>query len=550
MPNLPPQRAVKKRSILGIDLRAFSVKVAELEISAAGTVLKKWGIEDFSSPFSGVPLGQNPQLKALQSILEKNKIKTKNAAVCISGPEVVVKNIALPKLSRNETTEAIKLQLSAWVSFPADEAIFDFTLLGESGGQAHYLVAVAKKGIVSDTLSICKACGLGVEFITVISLALLNDFPIKAAEKGTATCLIYMGKHNTNVNIFKDGVFEFGREISLGGDFITTSMVGVILTENAKIELDYKKAEELKTKFGIPLDLDAYTQETGLPGVQVLAFMRPALEKIEAELLRSFSYYRSQSGNGEVAKIIITGGASKTINFIELMAGALGVPVERGVPAVLAEPDSKERLPDLAVAIGTALEEKEPRINLLPEEIKNQWGALLKKLLAPKVLVLSFVAIFFVVYAFVWSLGVVMESRLSQVESQVELLKPKAEKITLLEQKLQNLESGKAVLSVALAKHKQEAGLLKQVGQVIPDAAVLTDLRIKEEDDGTFSVELSGFVFSYQVPKEEVLAQFIRDLKQLPGLKQVLLDSALGDQSYSQPALNFSITCSVAGGIP
>ncbi|MCX5751905.1 MAG: pilus assembly protein PilM [Candidatus Saganbacteria bacterium] len=532
MQNTPSQRAGNKRTILGIDLRVFSVKIAEIEMSGVGAYLRGWGVEEF--------IGANPQQKALQTLLNRTKIKTKEAAVCVSGPDVVLKHLALPKLSKAEVLEAVKLQIPGWVSFPLDEAVFDFILLKESGGQNHYLVAIARQKVIYDALAVCKSCGLNVAFITVVPFALLNNFHSATQDKDASVCLMYMGKHATNINIFKGGVFEFNREISLGGDYITSSMVGVVLTDNDKIEIDYAKAEELKRSYGIPLDLEEYTKQTGLPAVQVLAFMRPALEKIEAELLRSFSYYRSQTGNEEINRIIITGGASKTQHLIDLLKGALGVPVEQGVPTIGADPAIKASLPDLAVAIGAALESKDVRVNLLPEEIKNRFFFLLKKMMAPRFLAIFLAGFLVLLYLAVWGWGFALDMRLAEIEKQITVLSPKAAQFEVLESKLSVLENGRTVFSNILGLHKQVRLALQQVGRLIPNAAVLSNLSVAEVGEAV-ELNLTGSVFSYQKPKEEVLADFLKALNNLDGVTDVLLISADLDASYTQPALDFNI---------
>lgn len=357
-----------KKNILGIDIRSNVVKVAEIRKNTKGAILEKWGSVSIPLSISEAhPDNEKALSKALIEIMRSRKIRTKKAVVIVSGADVLVKNISLPQMPQSEIRQAARFKAEKFISYPIDDAVFDFYPTKDN----QYVIAIAKKEIIIRILNICQTAGIRVQSISIIPVALQAAFFNLLADE--IISIIYMGQYSTNICIFKGKEFVFTRDVAIGGETITRAMAGVVASEKGKIELNAEEAEKLKLKEGLPINFEEYSQRTGIPANDLAAMMRPALEKIEAEIMRSFEYFGSP-----VSKIILTGGSSETKGLIEILANALKIGIEKGRPPIITKHVDIPLTP-LAVAIGGAIEEGR-KINLLTEDYKHPIKKIITKI--------------------------------------------------------------------------------------------------------------------------------------------------------------------------
>ncbi|HLD34444.1 MAG TPA: pilus assembly protein PilM, partial [Patescibacteria group bacterium] len=240
-----------------------------------------------------------------------------------------------------------------------------------------FFVAAAPKDYINNVIKTVKKAGVSIKEIVASSSALISASDVKDPDP---CALVYIGKNATSIVLMKQGQAVFAREVAVGGDNITCALVGEVQTEAGKLEFDYAKAEEIKNNFGIPMNPDEYAKESSLPPAEIMAMMRPALEKIGVEIQRTLAYYHEISGDQtEISKAYFTGGASKIKNFIAYFSAVLGIAI---LPMPLSVQGAMQNFendaPDISLAIGAALFKK-PFLSLLPEEFKRNYFAIVKK---------------------------------------------------------------------------------------------------------------------------------------------------------------------------
>jgi hypothetical protein len=187
-------------------------------------------------------------------------------------------------------------------------------------------------------------------------------------------------------------------------------MTGTFLAGSRKIDIDYAKAEEIKNTFGIPLDSEDFTAKTGLPAAEVLAMIRPSLEKIGAEILRTFEYYRTETGDEVQFKtMFLSGGGSMTKGLAEYLAQELSMEVK----PIDIEIGSKRK--DFAInsaylkaATGAVLA-GQCLLSLLPEQYKSPFRVFAKKYLNQYTCSAGFVAVLAAVFLSCWAYSISVE---------------------------------------------------------------------------------------------------------------------------------------------
>ncbi|MFA6548522.1 MAG: pilus assembly protein PilM [Candidatus Margulisiibacteriota bacterium] len=352
--------------LLGIHLTSDAVKLAEVEQQQ----VVNWSIDYLPSEKTA-----EAAVKALSAALKNKKILTRQVMVALSGTEVCYKLVEMPGIPEKEIDSALRFKLESVFPFPVSTAVIDYYRIGDpkTAEKPMFFVAAVPKNYINGVIKTLKKAGLSVKDIVTSSSAL---FSAEGLKEPAPYALVCVGKTGTSIVLVKQGQVVFAREVGVGGENIARAMVGEVQTEAGKLEFDYAKAEEIKNNFGVPLNPEEYSKESNLPAAEIMAMMRPALEKIGDEIQRTFVYYHETSGDQiEFSKAYFTGEETKTKNFIAYFSAVLGIAI---LPLPLSTTGAEQDAHRLSLAIGAATIKK-PYLSLLPEELKRDYIKLLKK---------------------------------------------------------------------------------------------------------------------------------------------------------------------------
>jgi len=154
------------------------------------------------------------------------------------------------------------------------------------------------------------------------------------------------------------------RNINVSGDDFTAAI-------QRAFGLDFDSAEEVKVEYGtatIPtedeedlLNFDAKREQFS-PG-RVYEALRPVLVELTTEIRRSLEFFRVQSGDANISRMLVTGGGAKLRGLPEAIGDALGFRVELGDPWLTINVDEnrfdtqylKKVGSEFAVPLGLAL---------------------------------------------------------------------------------------------------------------------------------------------------------------------------------------------------
>jgi len=522
------------RSLLGIDLRVTSVKVVEIDRRDSGFTLKNWGMTELPYQL----LDKHPQLEdakadALKKILISNQLRSREAIVVAGGSDTFVKLFSLPGLPRTEAAEAIKWKLAEELPFPIEEAIFDFYPITKGPAfteKVDYLTACIHRKYYLEAVYILAKAGVKLLGMTVLPDAIQELFRpelVKSADK--ITSIIYMGKRTTNISIFRQGEFEFNRELNIGGENLTHAMSGVLVSPEGRVELTTEEAERIKVEHGVPVNLDEFPKLGAIPLTQLQAMVRPALEKIQSELARTFEYYKGQTGEGSVNRILLTGGSSLTPHLKEFLSEALGIPITA--------PEPLPKLnPRLTAALGAALSGGR-RLNLLPPEVKYRWKLTALKFLKPQYLVAAFVGALALVYVFFWLQAFTLIHELAAIQKKMEEYRPRIARLDAIEKSSKEQEQRKLTMRTFENKRTKVFRTFEEVSRLIPQSAALNSFNLNGND-----IHFWGIVFRQTDTAENLLSRFVLRLSTSPLFEGVGLVQAAKNSDYGTEAFNFEIS--------
>jgi type IV pilus assembly protein PilM len=301
---------------IGIDLGATAVRAA---IISPGTIngrpsVTVHGLGQVDLPPGAVVSDQAAVTRALKTLWETNKFECRNVIVGITNQQVVVRDITLPNLPADRLTKALPFQAREIVPIPLDQALLDFTPLGEPDAASDtisgVLVAAPRSPVVSAVQAVERA-GLRVARVDLSSFALLRSI---AGGDVSVEAVIDIGAHLTNIVIHNHGVPKVVRAVPRGGSEWTDLLV-------SKGGMEQAEAEAAKRAVGVtPQD------------PKISAMVMQAVRPLVAEIRGSIQYFGSTNAGAQLERVSITGGSAYTPGLADMLSDQLGVPTGVALP--------------------------------------------------------------------------------------------------------------------------------------------------------------------------------------------------------------------------
>jgi len=306
----------KKKNVIGVDIGSSSIKVVELKESGKGYQLVNYGIAPLPSEVivDGAIMDSSAIVQAIKDLLAERRIKTKDAAISVSGHSVIIKKITLPSMTEAELEESIQWEAEQYIPFPISEVNMDFHIIEAPAGQAQMevLIVAVKKDMINDYIAVMAEAGLNPVVVDVDSFALENMYCVNYDVSPDSTvALVNMGANVINLNILKGGTSTLTRDVSVGGRQISNEI-------QKQIGVSFEEAEILKCG-GEVSGVDSNTVEN---------IVRSASNAIVTEVQRSLDFYLSTAHEGKIDKVYLGGGSSKIIGIADAISERTGLPTE------------------------------------------------------------------------------------------------------------------------------------------------------------------------------------------------------------------------------
>ena len=334
----------EEKSLVGLDIGINSCKMVELKADSNSYKLINWAIE---------PVTINGHEQVITSLLSKLKFPTNNPITAVGGKGTLIRYIDMARMSIDDLRKSFSLEADKYFPFPADQIYTDCFIVDPKAddNKMSVLVASAKKEIVDARVQLLTKLGLQTNFIALNPIALVNVFDVlgkKATEENnndkdrtSVVAVLDMGETVSNLTVMDGNLPRFTRDVFIGGREFTRNV------SNA-LDISFEEAEKLR----------------GNPGDQtkeVVDASEAAVSNLVSELRLSFDYFITEK-NITINKLLLTGGASMTMEIIDVFSKYLEMPVEKWDPLSclslgpdVDEEEIKQNAGRLGVAIGLAL---------------------------------------------------------------------------------------------------------------------------------------------------------------------------------------------------
>lgn len=306
-----------KRTV-GLDIGSSAIKVVELDHSGERPSLVRFGSLSLlpEAIVDGEIMDRDVVVDTIAELMETNGITTKSVVTAVSGRAVIVKKIQMDKMSDQEARDAIQWEAEQHIPFDIDDVSLDFQVLNRESHpeKMDVLLVAAKREMVEARAELIRAAGLSPSVIDIDSFAVQNAYECNyEPPDGSVTLLLNVGCFVTNVNIVKDGVPYFTRDLSFAGNAILEAV-------QKDLGVDYEEANRILANPG----------EERLDDVQ--SIVRLVGEELAVGIEKSLSYLRASGEADRIDRILLSGGAAFAPGLRESIEKRQGSPVEIANP--------------------------------------------------------------------------------------------------------------------------------------------------------------------------------------------------------------------------
>lgn len=290
-----------RRSIVGCDLGRGAVKLVQLAPTSRGWKVGHAELHELAPESRDDEAWPSPQ--AIQIAMRQTWLADHAVAVSLQSRPAVVRHLDLPPMPVREIHEALKWEAKKATSLGVDEVIVDYVagevVKGSAERKMPVTMIVAERAAVQEEFRQYQQAGFKVTAMDINPVAFYHAVHRLGQDQTGAGCvaLVDIGAGRTDINIVKHGTLRFSRSIPLGGAALTQSLV-------QKFGVDVTQAEAIK-------------REQGLSGkAKILEVLGPEVDRLIVEIQRSVDYYRAQSRDGALERVLLGGGTVLMPGFI------------------------------------------------------------------------------------------------------------------------------------------------------------------------------------------------------------------------------------------
>ncbi len=346
-----------KATAIGLDIGSHSVKAVEIARKSRdkGFDLRALGQASLApeSIVQGAFLNSGSIVEAIREAIADGRIRGKDVAASVSGHSVIVKRVHLPQMSREELEGQIQWEAEQYIPFDVNEVNLDFQILAANPeeGQMDVLLVAAKKDLIDDYVQVITEAGLNPVAIDVAAFAVQNAFELNYEQDASrVTALVNIGAQVVNINVIRNGIPAFTRDIMTGGAHYTEEI-------QKALSISFEEAERIK----LGNARDGGQVQDVIPQ-EVEQAMRSVSDTVIGEISRSLDFFTATSADARITRVLLSGGGARIAGFVSAFKSRTGIeteimnPLAHMVSAKGFDPDHLAAIaPSLAVGIGLAM---------------------------------------------------------------------------------------------------------------------------------------------------------------------------------------------------
>src|SRR3990167_4176904 len=308
------------KPLFGLDIGYSSIKTMQVDWVAGRPIVSGYGAVKFDPGTikNGIISDYESLADSMFGLFESNitgEISSKRVAITVPASRTFSRPVKLPKLTKKELDEAVKLEAERYIPMPLDELYLDYMISGQNDKETNLFLVAAPKKLIDSYISLSKILDLDIVAIETTISAATRLF-IEADRSDVPTILIDFGSHSVDITIF-DKVLVVTGTVAGGSDDFTALIV-------KKLGVNQQEAYNVKTNFGI--DPSKHQKE-------ITEALSPLLQQLLKEVRRVIRYYEERFvASRKIGQIVTMGGGANFPGLSTYMTDALRLPVRMSDP--------------------------------------------------------------------------------------------------------------------------------------------------------------------------------------------------------------------------
>ncbi len=490
--------------ILTLNIGATRLALAEFEVrSGRGPGLLRY-------TFGELPEGgaENPEAfsidieQTLRSMMAGAGIRAGRIYVALSGQMAFPRFVKVLADSQEKMDEQIRFEVEQNVPFPLNEAIFSRALVGApEAGEQHVMIVAAREALVTAVTRALLNTGCEPELVDVAPIALYNAVRFNYPEMEGCTLVVDVGARCTNL-VFVEQDRIFYRSIPVAGNTITAEIAKAF-------NISTEEAEVLKCERGLVAQGGAFAVDD--PDMDRLSkVIRNVMTRLNAEIARSISFYRSQQDGSAPSQMLLTGATAQLPYMQNFFEEKLQIAVDFLNPFqsvtypthVDAEQFGHDAF-SLPVLVGLALRRGltcPMEINLVSQDI------VARKIFRRRLPFLGLAAAGMVATLVTWcffvnNLKVAYVSQQETIEDRISAYQNEKDRYDAIDRKAKTAATRADAYRTLLKRRGQWMGMMVAIDKAVPNGLWVTSLKAKRQDDALQGVDLTVSAWKDLEPK-------------------------------------------------
>ncbi len=348
----------KKPPLVGLDISTSSVKVLELSRNQNQYRVERYAVE---------PMPQNAIVEraiadieqvgaTVERAMKRCGTKMKHVAVSVPASHAISKLVRVSAaLTESELQTQIEMEAEHYIPYPLDEVNLDYQVAGpaeDNVEEVEVLIAACRKEVVDDYLAVIQSRGYQPVIVDIETYAMENAYGLIAEHMAgggleKVVAVYDIGATSMTLNVMHNNRSIYTRSHSFGGRQLTEEI-------QRRYGLSYEEAGLAKKQGGLP---ENYQPEV----------LRPFLEALCQEVVRSLQFFYATSPFNRVDLILLAGGCAQIPGVEKLVTSRAGAPTAVANPfagmtlASRVKPQLfANETPSLMVGCGLALRSFDP----------------------------------------------------------------------------------------------------------------------------------------------------------------------------------------------
>ncbi len=353
-----------KPEAFGLDISDLSLKIIKLKKRGKFFALSSFLEKDINPNIirEGEIKDEQGLAKIIKEALPKVKgerLKTKYAVASLPEEKAFLEVIQLPKMPMEDLKSAVIYESENYIPLPIEEVYLDSQIVPPMYDHLDHfdvLIAALPRKIVDPYLSCLRKAGLQPLALEIESLAIARAL-IKKEITPFPVLLIDIGATRTSFIIFSGYSLKFTSSIPVSSQKFTEAIAKAL-------DIDFKKADELKMKYGLNAaekvilkkkTKDHQFDKEIIGDKRIFEAMIPILTDLSEQIKKCLSFYQTHtshehlgSGKHDIEKILISGGGANLKGLTDFLSGELKIPVAQANPWINILPEPLREVPQLS----------------------------------------------------------------------------------------------------------------------------------------------------------------------------------------------------------